>query len=522
MEQLNNKRIAKNAIMLTIRMMVVAIVGLYTSRIVLNALGIDDYGVYGLAGGMVGMVSFLNGAMGGATSRFITFELGTGNTVKLTKIFSTALIIHLIIAGIAVIIMEIVGIWMLNYKLQIPPDSLFAANIVFQLSVLSMIVGFTQVPYTASILAHERMSIYAYLEIFNVVLKLLIVYAIMLAPSNRLIFYAILMFIASLTTAMFYRWYCIRHFQEARFSIKLDKSIAKSMLLFSGYDLFGNMSVMVYLQGLPIILNLFYGVVANAASGIGTTITGAIKGFSWSVSSAFIPQVTKQYAAGKIEQMGIVMRRSIQFTALVFSAVGIVFFVETERILFLWLGQVPDYAVVFTKFILLVTLVDYLTMSNNRGIHATGNIKRISFISGSFYLIAPFVSYAFMKMGTPVYTPYLVNVIMLIVVTIIGGYILYNQIPEFDIKKYVLTILRTYITILLTVIFVSLITNEYIDNRYPVYETDFWQNVLVIVYTEIIGLSVLSALSLAIVFSKSDRTFIKHKLVGLFVNLKRH
>ena len=282
------------------------------------------------------------------------------------------------------------------------------------------------------------------------------------------------------------------------------------MLTFSGYDLYGNLSVMVYLQGLPIVLNLFYGVVANAASTIGTTITGVIKGFSWSVSNAFVPQVTKQYAAGHIDLMCSVMCRSIQFTAIMFGMVAIPFLVETERILFMWLGQVPQYAIEFVRMIILVNLVDYLTMSNNRGIHATGNIKSISFISGSFYLACPFVAYAIMKFGAPAFTPYLVNLIMLIIVTFIGLSIIHKQIPAFNIKTYGLTIFKTYSVIIISILIVELFKYSYASS-FPVSTSDFATSFYIVAIVSIFGIIIVSSLAYSIALSKSDRAFIKEK-----------
>ena len=521
MSDLNNRRVAKNAILLSARMIVVAVVGLYTSRVVLNALGVEDYGIYGLVGGVVGMVSFLNGAMGGATSRFITYEIGTGDYGNLRKVFSTSFLIHLCITALAVVIMETLGLWFLHHKLVIPPEKMFAANIVFQLSIISMAVSFTQVPYSAIIIAHEKMNIYAYFEIVNVILKLVIVYILIIANTNKLIIYAVLMLMISLATALFYRWYCIRHFKESVISYKIDISYAKRMLTFSGYDLYGNMSVMVYLQGLPIVLNLFLGVVATAASNIGTTVTGTVKGFSWAVSSAFIPQITIQYAAGNIRNMESVMKRSIMFTTLTFAICALPFFVETERVLYLWLGQIPEYSVAFMRMIMIVTLVDYLTMSNNRGIHATGNIKWISLISGSFYLICPFIAYLFMKLGGPSYSPYLVNVIMLSIVSVIGFNRLKKQIPEYNIHSYVYLILRTFAVIIISGFVLELLSRLIIGNHYPVYETSFWSSVLIVVCTLLAGAILLGVLSYCFVFDIAERLFIKNKVAQYIKKIQK-
>ena len=225
MTQVDNKRVAKNAIALTFRMVLVTIVGLFTSRIVLQALGVDDYGIYGVIGGVVGMVSFLNTSMAGATSRFITFELGRGNEDKLQKIFSTSLIIHIIIAVVVALLAETIGLWFVNNKMNFPPGRMVAVNVLYQFTIVSMMVNFTQVPYSAAIIAHEKMSIYAYFEIINVTLKLLIVYLLLIVAIDRLILYAALMLAVSVISALIYRFYCIRHFKESHFSWSWDKSI---------------------------------------------------------------------------------------------------------------------------------------------------------------------------------------------------------------------------------------------------------------------------------------------------------
>ena len=294
MASADNKRVAKNAIALTLRMVLVTIVGLFTSRIVLQALGVDDYGIYGVIGGVVGMASFLNTAMAGATSRFITFELGRGNDDKLQKIFSSALIIHIALALLVAILAETVGLWFVNHKMNFPPDRMFAVNVLYQFTILSMFVNFTQVPYSAAIIAHEKMNIYAYFEIINVVLKLLIVYLLLVVSSDRLILYAALTLGVSVLSALIYRFYCIRHFKEAKFKFVRDKAIMKEMLSFFGFDLFGNMCAIFRNQSQPIILNLFFGVVANAGSSIAYTITGAIGGLTGSIASAFQQQIVKQ------------------------------------------------------------------------------------------------------------------------------------------------------------------------------------------------------------------------------------
>ncbi len=444
----DNKRVAKNAIALTLRMVLVTIVGLYTSRVVLEALGVDDYGIYGVVGGIVGMASFLNSSMAGATSRFITFELGKGNDEKLKCIFSTALIIHFIIALVVVVLAETIGLWFLNNKMVIPADRMLAANVLYQFSVLSVIVGFTQVPYAADIMAHEKMRIYAYFEIINVVLKLVIVYLLLIVHSDRLIFYAGLTFAVSVLSAMFYRWYCISHFKEAHFSTAFNKQTAKEMLTFSGYDLYGNMCVVAQTQGEPIVLNLFFGVVANAASSIAQTVTGVIRALVSNVMVAFRPQIIKQYASNEVGAMAKLMRRSTQFTLFSLGVIVVPFILETPEILYLWLGQIPEYSVTFIRIILLGSLFHVVVQNNNIAVHATGNIKRISFINGTIFLSSPIISYLLLKFTEcSASVIYIMNVVTMSTNMIIGFFIIKNQITEFPILRYSWGVIKSLLAI---------------------------------------------------------------------------
>lgn len=504
----DNKKIAKNAIMLTIRMVIVVLVGLYTSRIVFNALGVEDYGLYGLIGGIIGMTSFLNSSMAGATSRFITYELGIGNDENLKSVFSTSVVIHILIALIAIILGETFGLWILNNKLVIPDGSRFAANVVYQLSILSIVVNFTQVPYTAAIIAHEKMQIYAYFEIVNVLIKLGIAYLLLLSPSSRLILYSSLQLCATVISAAFYRYYCIKNFRESKFRMNIHRETAKKMFAFSGYDLYGSLSVMVYTQGVPIILNLFYGVISNAAASIATTISNILNGFSRSVIVAFKPQITIQYANKNFSAMEGVMQRSIQFTVLLFSVLSVPFLIETPRILSIWLGEVPKYSVVLIRLIILVTYIDYIIINLNSGIHATGNIKRISFISGSLYLVCPFIAYIFMRFGSPVYTPYIVNGVLMLIVVVFAHIIIKKQIPEFAINKYVKTISKTYGCILISIVLVYFIRMYAYGFMNSISYGDFIKSLLALILVFVTGLVVVGFLSYSVAIDKNERAYI--------------
>lgn len=502
----SNKRVVKNALALTLRMVLVTVVGLYTSRVVLEALGVEDYGIYGVIGGIVGMASFLNAAMAGATSRFITFELGRGNESKLKSIFSTALNIHLLLAIVVVILAETVGLWFLNSKMNIPAERMFAANILYQFSVASVIVGFTQVPYAADIIAHEKMNIYAYFEIVNVVLKLVIVYILLILQSDRLIWYAAMVFCVSLLSALFYRIYCIRHFSEARFSLRYDRNTAKEMLKFSVIDLYGHMCAVAKTQGQPIVLNLFFGVVANAGATIAITVIGALSGLTTTVSQAFNPQIVKQYAAGDIEQMSVIMRRSIQFTILAFGIVAIPFVLETPSILYLWLGRIPPYSVTFFRLAVLCPIINIIVTNNNIAVHATGDIKRVSFISGTFYLLCPIITYFVMKFNGPAQSGYITDIILIGMVSMIGVTFVRRQIKGFPTRQYITSILRIIITVALG-FGITFIATSY-PQRIPLADASKLDLLLNILITSGISLLSCSSLAFLIGLGKPERAFI--------------
>ncbi len=502
MPSVENTRVAKNAIALTLRMVFATIIGLYTSRIVLSALGVVDYGIYGVVGGVVGMASFLNAAMAGATSRFITFELGRGNNENLKKIFSTALLIHIMIAIVVAIFAETVGLWFLNHKMNFPSDRMFAVNVLYQFTILSMIVGVTQVPYSAAIVAHEKMNIYAYFEMINVVLKLGIVYLLMIVSGDRLIFYAAMTLGVSILSALIYRFYCIRHFKETRFSFIWDKPILKQMLTFSGFDLYGNMCVTAKNSGLPLIQNIFFGVIVNAGASIAATVAGTIAGLTTTIGQAFKPQIVKQYSVGEIENMTTLMRRSAQFTMLAYAVVALPIFIEADAVLKLWLGQVPQYSVEFLRLIIIAAFFTTVLNTNNTAIHATGNIKNISFISGTLYLINPIISYLILRFWIKdVNVVYFTNVLFDCIISLLGWLFLKLQIPSIKLKNYTIPILKS-LAVIATTFAVTMILGEKMKPDMAV--DGFMQEILTILVIGLFGGVLLTVATMLMAMNKNE------------------
>ena len=394
--------------MLYIRMFISVIVSLYTSRIVLQTLGVEDYGIYGVVGGIVAMMGFINASMSGATSRFLTFELGRGDFSRLSKTFSSALLVHIIIAVIVLVLAETVGLWFLCNKLVIPEGRMTAAHWVYQLSILSAMLTITQVPYNSSIIAHEKMDIYAYVEILNVSLKLLIVYLLQIGDFDKLILYAILMFAVSVIIIMVYRIYCLRKFEECKFHWIWDKEYLKPLISFSGWDLYGNMSVVFFTQGLSMLLNIFFGPALNAANNVSTTVQGTVKAFAFNVIQAFRPQIIKKYAQEDIDAVNQYCIMATQYTLILFSIIAVPFLFKTECILHLWLGLIPEHTVFFLRIVLLGTIFNLANNIVNIPIHACGRMKLFSLVTGSCFMISIPLMYILLKLGGSADMSYLI------------------------------------------------------------------------------------------------------------------
>lgn len=432
----NNKRIAKNTIMLYLRMFLTMVVGLYTSRVVLQTLGVEDYGIYGVVGGIVAMMGFLNASMSGATSRFLTFELGKGDKERLGKTFSSALIVHIIIATVVFVVAETVGLWFLCNKLVIPEGRMVAAHWVYQLSILSSMLAITQVPYNSSIIAHEKMDVYAYVEILNVTLKLLIVYLLVIGNFDKLILYAILMFTVSIIIIIVYRIYCLRRFEECKFRWIWDKKYMKPLLSFSSWNLYYEGTFAARQQGANFILNIFCGVVYNAASAIATTVQGIILGFSSNVIMAFRPQVIKSYAQKDYNKMNYLIQIGTKLGSVLLWAITIPILFNTDYLLQLWLGNVPQGSIVMVQCLLIVNVVNTASSLLVTGIQASGNIRFYSGLCGTIYLLSLGIMYICMSFGLDYTAIYVIILITSFIVNVCYAIILKKQVIQFEFFKY--------------------------------------------------------------------------------------
>lgn len=395
----SNKRIAKNTVYLYIRMGVSMIISLYTSRIVLSTLGDVDYGIFNVVGGCVAIFTFLNGALSGSASRFLTFELGTGNLERLKKTFSATLVVHLMLAIVIVILCETVGLWLLDEKLIIPSDRMDSAHYAYQISILMIVVSLIQVPYGALIIAHEKMDIYAYLSFFDIGCRLAMIYLLEIIPGDKLVIWAWMLLIVSVLYASMYIAYANRHFAESKLLLHRETPLYTRLLSYAWWDLIGNISGMLQGQGINMVLNMFFGPVVNAARGISYQVQGTLNQFASNFTLASKPQIIKLYAAGRIQEM---MR-------LVYLSACIAFYLswfftlplslELKYILRLWLGSYPDYTVSFTLITLLMGLLVSLKSSRVSAIHATGNIKLTNITVGLILCSAFPLAYIALKMG---------------------------------------------------------------------------------------------------------------------------
>ncbi len=433
--QSNNKRIARNTMMLYMRMGITMLVGLYTSRVALQVLGVSDYGIYGVVGGIVAFMGFLNGSMSGATSRFLTYELGRGTEGKLKETFVSAFWVHLIIAVIIFVLAETVGLWFLYNKLVIPDVRMDAAFWVYQFSVASAVLGITQVPYNASVISHEDMDLYAYIEIANVLLKLLIVYLLMVITIDKLILYAALYFAVSFGIAMYYRWYCIHYYEESHLTLTWDKEIVNKMLKFCGWDLYGNGCVVAKQQGINFLVNMFFGVTLNAGISIASVVSGTLSGFTSNITLALRPQIIKNYAQKDCIAMQNLMSQGIKYIILLQACCTIPFVLEADYVFHLWLDTVPPYAVLFCQWMFIASLFSASNGILIVAIHATGRIKYLSYISGSISVIQLPILYLLYSNGQNPIWAYILSVFGGTAMVVVNIFIAKYNISSLSVRR---------------------------------------------------------------------------------------
>lgn len=394
----DNKRIAKNTLMLYVRMFLTMAVALYTSRVVLQQLGVEDYGIYSVVAGFVSMFSFVNSALTNATQRFLTFAIGQRRENEIRKTLCMSINIHVLISILFVVLAEAFGVWFLNHKMTIPTDRIIASNVVFQASVIATVALIMSTPYNAYIVAEERMSAFAWISVLDVSLKLLIVYLLKILPYDNLIIYSVLVLIVQLVLRQIYAVYCSKNFKYTKYHFLFDKELFKKMMAFSGWSLFGNLASAFSGQGVNVILNLFCGPIVNAARGICNQVSNAVVGFTSNLLMAINPQITKSYSVNDKDRMFSLIFKGAKFSFYLTLILALPLFWTADSILHLWLVEVPEYTVIFVKITLMNLILGTITGPFVTAAQATGDIKLYQIVVGGILLLVVPFSYVFMAL----------------------------------------------------------------------------------------------------------------------------
>lgn len=496
----SNKRIAKNTLLLYARMLLLLVVSLYTSRIVLATLGVEDYGLYNVVGGVVVMFTFINKAMGNSTSRFITFALGKGDEAELKNVVGVSFLIHWVIAGIILLLAETVGLWFLYNKMIIPDERMTAALWVYQFSVISCMVSIVSVPFNSMIIAHEKMGAFAFISILDAVLKLVIVYLIQISPFDKLVFYAALILGVSILDRIIYQVYCYRHFEEAK-GIKYKKTgLVKQMTSFAVWAMVGNLAYVGYTQGLNILLNMFFGPAVNAARGVAVQVEGVINGFVTNFQTAVNPQITKSYAADERGRVRDLLFLSSKFSYFLLLILCLPVFLEAPTLLGLWLVEVPDHTVNYIRLLILIMMAQALHNPVSMIKSATGRIRAYQLtIGGILILIVP-ISYIALKMGAPSEAVFVIHLIVQLTAQTIAVLMVRKDIGLsfwYYVKNVVLNVL--FITLISCIIPVLL----YLKLDYSI------TSMIIVAFVAVVSVG-LTVLYLGL--NKQERTFILSKV----------
>lgn len=433
----NNKRIAKNTLALYFRTFITMIVGLYTGRVMLHALGVEDYGINAVVGGIVSMSGFITNTMSVAISRYITYALGKGDKNQLKTMYSTSINAQIFMAAIVAAILEIAGVWFLNNEASIPLERMEAANWVLQCSIVTLMISLISSPFNALIIAHERMSVYAYMSIIDVILKLAICFAIMVYGGDRLALLAFLHIMVAFVLNTFYGWYCRRNFEEARYSPKVfNKGLMKELTVFSGWNLLNNGAYAFATQGVNMLINVFFGVVFNASRSIAMQVNNAVQSFVNNFSVAFSPQITKSYAVGDLNYAVHLANKGTKFSWLMMYMFLVPVFMEAEMLLQLWLGDVPEMAPLFLRFAMFESLA---VMSGNnlyKLIQADGRVREYTVhaaITAGMIFPLTWIAYYW---GTPVWITYVIFIV---------DFMVLNFVRIVDVKRLMIFSARQFL-----------------------------------------------------------------------------
>lgn len=502
----NTKRIAKNTLMLYVRMLFSMLVSLYTSRVVLNTLGVEDYGIYNVVGGLVSMFSLISSSLSSAVSRFLTFELGRGDMERLKQVFSTSLLIHAILAVVIVILAETLGIWFLNTHMTIPPERLPAARWVLHASTAGFALTLLSVPYNASIVSHEKMDVYAWFGVLNVVLYFLAVLFLAYAPFgfDKLKVYSLLLFSVSFIMRSIYASYSKRHFEECRFRLGFDKQCWKELSSFAGWNFIGCTAGLMKDQGVNILLNIFCGPVVNAARGIAMSVNRAISSFSGNFMTALNPQITKSYAATDYMYMMSLVERGSRFSFYILLILTLPILFETDFVLTVWLKQYPDHTVSFVRLVLLLSMLDVLSNTLITLQMATGKIRNYQIAVGGMLFMNFPLSWAALKIGmAPEWT--LVIALFLSLMCLMLRLLFLRKMAGLSMRRYMKNVC-------LNVLAVTMVAMVFPMAACANMGEDSWFRFIVLVLVCVTS-SVLSAYFIGC--SKNERAFFRQRIISL-------
>ncbi len=464
-EQSNNKRIAQNTIILYLRMIVVMLIALYTSRVVLNALGVSDYGLYDAVGGVVGLFTFFRSSMEKATQRFINVEMEKSDG-SVSKIFSVSFTIQLFISILVVLLAETFGLWFLNEFINIPPGREYAANIIYQTVVLSLFLTIISIPYSASIIAFEKMGIYAVVSIIDAVLKLLIALLIALSGGDRLIIYSCLLSVVSIINFIIYYLYCRKRLKETVFRMVYDRCPYKEIFSFIGWSFIGQAAIIGSNQANNVLVNIFHGVKTNAALSIGTQVNSAIVNLSANFQTAFNPQITKSYASNDYDYLKFLLYTTSKFSFFLLFVVSLPIIMNIDFILKLWLGTVPQYASEFCVLCIIVAVINALSTPLHFCVLASGQIKSLQIVSSIIYLIWIAVVFILFGLGSSPTTSLITKVVIITIILFVRLFYTTKYISNINFYAYIQEVILPLLLVCLLTIGIAYFTISIIHTNY--------------------------------------------------------
>lgn len=492
--------ISMNTMFLYVRMLFSMIVSLFTSRVILDALGVNDYGIYNVVGGFVLMFNVLCSGLSSTTQRFINFDLGRKNYKELKRTFSSCVHIYFFISVIIVLLSEIFGLWFLEHKMTIPDERLYAAKWVFHIALLTSVFNLISIPYNALIIAHEKMKAFAYISIYEVCAKLLIAYVIYIVPYDKLIFYALLMCLVQFSVRIIYTRYCKQNFKESFLLYKIDYEKIKELYSFAGWAMFGGLASIGFTQGINVLLNMFFGPTVNAARGIAVQVQQTVNSFVLNFQTAVNPRIIKAYASNDIKYMNNLVFLSSKYSFILIFIISLPLFIETHYILLLWLKNVPEYTVIFFRLIICTTIIDGMSNPFMRSADASGNVKLYQFVVGLLLLLIVPISYIILKLGYPPYSVFIVHLTICVIAFVVRLFII-QKIINYSISEYIKKVLSKVIIIsIISPIIPILITYNMSESFYR------------LLTVTLISISITFSLSYTIALSKQEKLYVLSKV----------